>query len=72
MDREPNEPVLEDDYPIYFNYYYLADGKVVTSEWDGITARELKTRLGAQEIRRCDFVARKLKPNAWHSSIKLR
>lgn len=55
---ELNEPVLPDDYPIYAGYLYLADGKVITSDWHEITVALLKRRLGAKEIRRCDIVGR--------------
>ena len=53
-----NEPVLPDDYPIYGDYLYVADGKVVRSDWHGITAREFKAHIGAKELRRCDLIGR--------------
>lgn len=53
-----NEPVLPDDYPVYGDYAYVADGKVVTSNWHGVTVREFKARIGATEIRRCDLMGR--------------
>lgn len=56
--KEPNERVLEDDYPIYGDYLYVVDGKVYRSDWHGITARELRIKLGAKEIRNCDMVVR--------------
>jgi hypothetical protein len=37
---------------------YVADGKVVLSDFHGITVREFKFRLGAKEIRRCDIYGR--------------
>jgi hypothetical protein len=49
------EKVLEDDYPIYGDYIYLADGKVYRSDWHGITAAELKRREGFKELRKCDW-----------------
>lgn len=55
--RELHEPILEDDYPVYYTYLYLADGKVIRSEIEG-TVKELKQNTGAKEIRRCDFVER--------------
>lgn len=54
----PDETVLEDDYPIYADYLYVADGKVIRSDWHGVTARELRIRLGAKELRRCNIAAR--------------
>lgn len=50
-----NETILEDDYPIYGDYFYLADGKVYRSDYHDITARELKAREGFKELRRCDW-----------------
>lgn len=55
-----NEPILEDDYPVYADYLYVADGKVVRSDWHGISVARFKLALGAKEIRRCDMVARDL------------
>jgi hypothetical protein len=53
-----NEDLLPDDYPIYGDYIYVVDGKPYRSDWHGITARELRLRLKASEIRRCNLVAR--------------
>ncbi len=53
-----DEPVLADDYPIYADYLYVADGKVVRSDWHGITVRQLKGREGYAEVRRCDIDGR--------------
>lgn len=59
MSQQPlKEPILPDDYPVYGDYCYVADGKVVTSDWHGITVREFKVRIGASEIRRCDMFGR--------------
>jgi len=55
-----NEPILPDDYPIYGDYLYVADGKAVRSDWHGITAREFKAREGITELRRCDITGRDL------------
>ncbi|NZD50497.1 hypothetical protein [Rhizobium leguminosarum] len=52
------ETVLPDDYTVYGDYVYLVDGKVTVSDYHGVTVREFKVRMGAAEIRRCDFVAR--------------
>lgn len=51
----PDERVLPDDYPIYGDYFYLADGKVYRSDWHGVTVAELKTREGFKEVRRCNW-----------------
>lgn len=59
-----DEPILADDYPIYADYLYVADGKVVRSDWHGITARELKRHLGAAELRRCDIYGRRAQAEA--------
>ncbi len=56
--RELNEPILEDDYPVYADYLYVADGKVIRSDLHGVTAARLKRYLGAKEIRRCDIAGR--------------
>jgi len=58
MSRELHEPILPDDYPIYAGYWYVADGKPIRSDWHNITAQQLKAKLGAQELRRCDIVIR--------------
>lgn len=55
---ELNEPVLPDHYPVYGDYAYVADGKVIRSDWHGITVGELKRRLPAEEVRRCDLPQR--------------
>jgi hypothetical protein len=50
-----NETVLPDDYPVYGDYLYLADGKVYRSNWHDVTVAELKRREGFKEVRRCDW-----------------
>lgn len=55
----PNEGVLPDDYPVYGDYMYVADGKLYRSDWHGITVRELKGREGFNEVRRCNITARR-------------
>lgn len=55
----PSERILEDDYPIYGGYYYIADGKIYESDWHDITVAELKKREGFKEVRRCDIYGRK-------------
>jgi hypothetical protein len=51
----PDESILEDDYPIFADYYYLADGKLYRSDWHDITAAELKRLKGFKEVRRCNW-----------------
>ena len=53
-----NEPVLPDDYPVYGDYLYVADGKVIRSDLHGLTVADLKRDVGAKEIRRCDIYGR--------------
>lgn len=55
----PNEDILPDDYPVYGNYLYVADGKVIMSDWHGITVARLKAHEGFKEVRRCNVYARK-------------
>ena len=54
-----DEPILDDDYPVYAGYLYVVDGKVVVSDWHEITVRELKLRLKANEVRKCDIAGRR-------------
>lgn len=54
---ELNEPVLPDDYPVHWDYLYVADGAVIRSDIQG-TVKRLKANLGATEIRRCDIYGR--------------
>jgi hypothetical protein len=54
-----NEPVLEDNYPVYASYWYVADGKPCRSDIQG-TIGQLKRVWKVSEIRRCNVVARKL------------
>ncbi len=53
-----NEPILPDDYPIYGDYLYVADGEVIRSEYHNVSARELKQWMGVTELRRCDITGR--------------
>ena len=57
------ETILSDDYPVYWNYLYVVDGRVRRSDIQGTVAdlrRDLTKLDGkpAVEIRRCDLVAR--------------
>jgi hypothetical protein len=54
-----NEPELPDDYPIYGDYMYVADGKPIRSDWHGITAREFKRYIKATTLCRCDVIGRR-------------
>lgn len=54
----PNEEVLADDYPVYWGYLYVADGKVVESNIQGTVGR-MKREEGYKEVRRCNIYARK-------------
>lgn len=58
-DRTDDEPILEDDYPVFPSYFYVADGKVIRSPLEG-NIRDLKRTLKATEIRRCAAVRRGL------------
>lgn len=53
------ETVLDDAYPVYGDYLYVADGKVIRSDVFG-TVRHLKADTGAKEIRRCNMAVRNL------------
>ena len=57
-----NEPVLEDDYPIYNDYCYVADGEVIVAEHpffeEGCTATQFKRYQKITELRRCDLHGR--------------
>ena len=59
-----NEELLPDNYPVYGDYLYVCDGKVVRSDVFGTVAtlkRDLRShyKLEAKEIRRCDIDGRK-------------
>ena len=52
-----SESILDDSYPIYADYLYVADGRVVRSDVQG-SVRTLRHVLKATEIRRCNIFAR--------------
>jgi hypothetical protein len=54
MEILPTETIMEDDGMVYFDYLYIADGKVVRSDIEG-SIKDLKKLLGAKEIRRYDM-----------------
>lgn len=63
MSEELEEPILDDDYPVYGNYLYVCDGKVIRSDVFGTVAdlkRDLRSyyKLEANEIRKCDISGR--------------
>lgn len=56
------EPVLEDDYPVFYGYYYMVDGRIETSDVQG-NVKRLKQDIISQgrtavEVRRCDMIGR--------------
>jgi len=57
---ELDEEILEDDYPVYGNSFYVVDGKVVINNYHDINVGEFKRLLKAAEVRRCDVSGRKL------------
>jgi hypothetical protein len=60
-ERKLNERVLDDDYPVHFGYWYVADGVPVQSELFGDpvpTVFELRIHLNVREIRNCDLAGR--------------
>jgi hypothetical protein len=59
MSEFPNEDILPDDYPIYGDFLYVADGKPYRSDWHGVTVRYLKAKEGFKEVRRCNISARR-------------
>lgn len=62
MPQELNEPVLEDDYPIYNSFCYVADGNVIVAEhpFEDCTAAQFKKYHKITELRRCDMRGRKM------------
>lgn len=58
-ERQLSEEILPDDYPVYGDYLYVADGKIIRSNWHGINVRAFKRLLPAKEIRRCDIAGRR-------------
>jgi hypothetical protein len=57
--RPLREKVLDDSYPVYAGYAYVADGKVIVSDVSG-TVKLLKNDTGTTEIKSCDLVGRNL------------
>lgn len=61
---ELSERVLDDDYPVHYDYFYVSDGEVVRSDVKG-TVRDLRHDLqkfrgmSAQIIMNCDIEGRR-------------
>lgn len=64
MERQPNEPILPDNYPVHAGYLYVVDGEPINSDISG-TVADLKRITGGKEIRGCDIAAR----NLWDRTI---
>lgn len=66
QNTELNEKVLLDNYPVYGNYLYVCDGKVVRCDLIKGTVKDLKKdlrsfyKLEAKEIKNCDIIGRGL------------
>lgn len=60
-----NEKVLEDGYPVYWDYLYVADGKVIRSDVQGTVLdlkRDLKSLgISCSVITSCDIEGRRTK-----------
>jgi hypothetical protein len=59
-----NETELENDYPVYWDYLYVCDGKVVKSDIQGTVAdlkRDFRShyKLEAKVITTCDIEGRR-------------
>ena len=64
MERDWDETILENDYPVFPSYWYVVDGTPRRSPVEG-TVRDLKRVYRAAEVRRCDAVARQLPLYGW-------
>lgn len=53
----PGETVLDDDYPVFWEYLYIADGQLLKSPIQG-TVRDLKRAERIDEVRRCELIER--------------
>ena len=53
-----SETPLEDDYPVYGGYWYLADGVPRQCSFNFAFVRDLKRIWEVAEIRNCDLKAR--------------
>lgn len=57
MDNTLNESELSNDYPVYWDYLYVCDGKVIKSNIQG-TVMDLKRDTKAKVVTNCDIVGR--------------
>lgn len=61
----PNETILENDVPVYWDYLYIADNNIVRSDIIGTVAdlrKDLESQnISAKIIRCCDIFGRKNK-----------
>jgi len=55
---ELNEKILENDYPVYWDYLYVCDGVVVRSDVQG-TVLDLKRDRKCKEVMSCDIEGRR-------------
>lgn len=53
-----NERILENDYPVYWDYLYVCDGKVIRSDIQG-TVLDLKRDRRCKEVTTCDIEGRR-------------
>jgi len=53
-----NEKILENDYPVYWDYLYVCDGVVIRSDIQG-TVLDLKRDRKCKEVTNCDIEGRK-------------
>lgn len=58
------EKELDDNYPVYWDYLYVCDGKVIKSDVNGTVAdlkRDLREhyKLEAKVIKNCDIISRR-------------
>ena len=68
VNMETKEKELPDDYPVYPNYFYVADGKVIICDLMEGTIADLKRDLksigkSAEVITNCDIAKRRLQPS---------
>lgn len=54
-----DEPILDDSFPVFWDYAYVCDGAVRLSPIRG-TVWDLKRELSVSEVRRCDLLGRGL------------
>ena len=57
--KYPSETILDDDYPVHWDYAYVVDGEPRLSPLGGgATVRDLKREWKCGEIRSCNLAAR--------------